>query len=90
MLNFLREGDVLFCHSMDRPGRNLDNLRKQGTDGRSEEPRRELVRLAVCWEGEGSDGSAESFSKIGDLLLWDTGVMKRFVAAKFRCPDITK
>ena len=28
MLHFVREGDVVLCHSMDRLGRNLDDLRK--------------------------------------------------------------
>jgi hypothetical protein len=28
MQNFVREGDTLFCHSMDRLARNLDDLRR--------------------------------------------------------------
>src|SRR5260370_7741835 len=28
MLSFVREGDTVFCHSMDRLGRNLDDLRR--------------------------------------------------------------
>ena len=28
MLAFVREGDAVLCHSMDRLGRNLDDLRK--------------------------------------------------------------
>ena len=28
MLSFVREGDTVMCHSMDRLGRNLDDLRK--------------------------------------------------------------
>ena len=28
MLAFVREGDAVICHSMDRLGRNLDDLRK--------------------------------------------------------------
>ena len=28
MLGFVREGDTVICHSMDRLGRNLDDLRK--------------------------------------------------------------
>ena len=28
LLSFIREGDTLVCHSMDRLGRNLDDLRK--------------------------------------------------------------
>ncbi len=28
MLSFVREGDTVVCHSMDRLGRNLDDLRK--------------------------------------------------------------
>lgn len=28
LLSFLRGGDTLVCHSMDRLGRNLDDLRK--------------------------------------------------------------
>ncbi len=28
MLHFVRDGDSVLCHSMDRLGRNLDDLRK--------------------------------------------------------------
>src|SRR5713226_1595178 len=28
MQNFVREGDTVFCHSMDRLARNLDDLRR--------------------------------------------------------------
>ena len=28
MLSFVRDGDTVICHSMDRLGRNLDDLRK--------------------------------------------------------------
>ncbi len=28
LLSFIREGDTLICHSMDRLARNLDDLRK--------------------------------------------------------------
>jgi len=28
LLSFVREGDTVVCHSMDRLGRNLDDLRK--------------------------------------------------------------
>ncbi|WP_432432277.1 recombinase family protein [Granulicella aggregans] len=28
MQSFVREGDTVFCHSMDRLARNLDDLRK--------------------------------------------------------------
>ena len=28
MQSFVREGDIVFCHSMDRLGRNLEDLRR--------------------------------------------------------------
>ncbi len=32
LLKFVREGDTVICHSMDRLGRNLVDLRKTVTD----------------------------------------------------------
>ena len=32
MLSFVREGDTIVCHAMDRLARNLDDLRKLALD----------------------------------------------------------
>ncbi len=32
MMSFVRKGDTVICHSMDRLGRNLDDLRKMVLD----------------------------------------------------------
>jgi DNA invertase Pin-like site-specific DNA recombinase len=41
MRSFVREGDTVFCHSMDRLARNLDALRRMGAVAQFE---RELIR----------------------------------------------
>jgi Resolvase, N terminal domain len=51
-LDYLRDGDVLVVHSMDRLARNLDDLRKMVTDPAAASPSRTLTR--GCGAGRGS------------------------------------
>ena len=44
MLSHVREGDVVFCHSLDRLGRNLDDLRKLVKDLTSRGVKVQLIR----------------------------------------------
>ncbi len=54
MLTFVREGDTVVCHSMDRLGRNLDDLRRLvlGLTGRGVEV--QFVKEQLRFTGEDS------------------------------------
>ena len=54
MLAFVREGDTVLCHSMDRLGRNLDDLRRLvlGLTGRGVEVR--FIKEQLRFTGEDS------------------------------------
>ena len=62
MLSFVREGDTIVCHSMDRLGRNLDDLRTMvfGLTARGVHVR--FVKESLTFTGE-------DFSRWANLLL---------------------
>ena len=70
MLAFVREGDTVLCHSMDRLGRNLDDLRRLvlGLTGRGVEVR--FVKEQLRFTGEDSP--------MANLLLSVMGAFAQF------------
>jgi DNA invertase Pin-like site-specific DNA recombinase len=70
MLGFVREGDTLYCHSMDRLARNLDDLRKivLGLTGRG---------VHVCFVKENLTFTGED-SPMANLLLSVMGAFGQF------------
>ncbi len=70
MLHFVREGDVVLCHSMDRLGRNLDNLRKlvSGLTGRGIQV--QFVKESLIFTGD--------HSPMANLLLSVMGAFAQF------------
>ena len=51
MLKFVREGDTVICHSMDRLGRNLDDLRKTVLGMTERGIQVEFVKGSRRWQG---------------------------------------
>ncbi len=70
MLAFVREGDTVLCHSMDRLGRNLDDLRRLvlGLTGRGVEV--QFVKEQLRFTGEDSP--------MANLLLSVMGAFAQF------------
>ena len=70
MLSFVREGDTVFCHSMDRLARNLDDLRKivQGLTQRG---------VHVCFVKESLTFTGEE-TPMANLLLSVMGAFAEF------------
>lgn len=70
MLEFVREGDTVFCHSMDRLARNLDDLRHlvKKLIGKS---------VKVCFVKENLTFTGED-SPMADLLLSMMGAIAEF------------
>jgi DNA invertase Pin-like site-specific DNA recombinase len=54
MLAFVREGDAVICHSMDRLGRNLDDLRKLVLDLTARGVQVQFLRENLTFTGEDS------------------------------------
>ena len=70
MLGFVREGDTIVCHSMDRLGRNLDDLRRMvlGLTARGVHVR--FVKESLIFTGENSP--------MANLLLSVMGAFAQF------------
>jgi DNA invertase Pin-like site-specific DNA recombinase len=62
MLTFVREGDTVVCHSMDRLGRNLDDLRKLVFSLTERGVRVEFNKESLVFTGEDSP--------MANLLFW--------------------
>jgi DNA invertase Pin-like site-specific DNA recombinase len=70
MLSFVREGDIVVCHSMDRLGRNLDDLRKLVFGLTAKNVRVEFVKENLTFTGENSP--------MANLLLSVMGAIAEF------------
>ncbi len=70
MLGFVREGDTVVCHSMDRLGRNLDDLRKIVFGLTTRGVRVEFMKESLTFTGEDSP--------IANLLLSVMGAIAEF------------
>ena len=76
MLSFLREGDTLIVHSMDRLARNLDDLRKLVQSLTRQGIRIEFVKESLSFTGEDSP--------MANLMLSVMGAFAEFERALIR------
>ena len=70
LLSFIREGDTLVCHSMDRLGRNLDDLRKLVLDLTGRGVHVQFIKESLVFTGEDSP--------MANLLLSVMGAFAQF------------
>jgi DNA invertase Pin-like site-specific DNA recombinase len=70
MLTHVREGDTVVCHSLDRLGRNLDDLRRLVTDMTARGVRVQFIKEALAFTGEDSP--------MANLLLNVMGAFAQF------------
>jgi DNA invertase Pin-like site-specific DNA recombinase len=70
LLSFIREGDTLVCHSMDRLGRNLDDLRKIVLELTGRGVHVQFVKESLVFTGEDSP--------MANLLLSVMGAFAQF------------
>lgn len=70
MLSFVREGDTVICHSMDRLGRNLDDLRKMVLGLTARGVHVQFVKESLTFTGEDSP--------MANLLLSVMGAFAQF------------
>ena len=76
MLDFVREGDIVFVHSMDRLARNLDDLRRLVNLLTMKKVKIQFVKESLTFTGEDSP--------IANLLLSVMGAFAEFERAIIR------
>jgi DNA invertase Pin-like site-specific DNA recombinase len=76
LLSFVREGDTVICHSMDRLARNLDDLRKIVLDLTKRGVHVQFVKESLTFTGEDSP--------MANLLLSVMGAFSEFERALIR------
>jgi DNA invertase Pin-like site-specific DNA recombinase len=75
-LEYLREGDVLVIHSMDRLARNLDDLRKLVTELTGRGVIVEFVKESLAFTGEDSAMSKLLLSVMGAFAEFERSLLK--------------
>jgi len=75
-LEYIREGDTLVIHSMDRLARNLDDLRSIVNNLTSEGIRVEFVKESLIFTGEDSPISTLLLSVMGAFAEFERSLIK--------------
>ena len=65
MIDYVRDGDTVTVHSMDRLARNLDDLRRLVTDITAKEARIEFIKEGLIFTGEDAPMSKLLLSVMG-------------------------
>lgn len=76
MLRFVREGDTLRVHSMDRLARNLDDLRRLVSDLTGRGVRVEFVKEGLAFTGEDSPMSTLLLSVMGAFAEFERALIR--------------
>jgi DNA invertase Pin-like site-specific DNA recombinase len=76
LMAFVREGDTVVCHSMDRLGRNLDDLRKIVVDLTGRGVRVEFIKENLIFTGEDSPMANLLLSVIGAISQFERELIR--------------
>jgi DNA invertase Pin-like site-specific DNA recombinase len=76
MLEFVREGDVVICHSMDRLGRNLDDLRKLVLGMTERGVQVHFVRESLTFTGQDSPMANFLLSVMGAFAQFERELLR--------------
>ena len=76
LLEFVREGDLVVCHSMDRLARNLDDLRKLVVGLTKRNIRVEFVKEALTFTGEDSPMATLLLNVMGSFAQFERELIK--------------
>ena len=76
MIEFVREGDTVFCHSMDRLARNLDDLRLLVKKLTGKGVRVSFVKESLTFTGEDSPMANLLLSVIGAIAEFERELIK--------------
>lgn len=76
MLDYVRDGDTIIVHSMDRLARNLDDLRRLVTHITDQQIRVEFVKEGLTFTGEDSPMSTLLLSVMGAFAEFERALIK--------------
>jgi len=76
MLSFVREGDTIVCHAMDRLARNLDDLRKLILDLVKRGVHVRFVKESLTFTGEDSPMAHLLLSVIGAVAQFERDLLR--------------
>ena len=76
MLDYVREGDTVFVHSMDRLARNLDDLRRLVTLLTEQQIQVQFVKEKLIFTGEDSPMSKLLLSVMGAFAEFERALIK--------------
>lgn len=78
MLSYIREGDTLVVHSLDRLGRNLDDLRKVVTDLNQRGITVQFLKENLTFTGDDSDSSLSKlmFNMLGSFAEFERSLIR--------------
>lgn len=75
-LDYLREGDTLVCHSMDRLGRNLDDLRRLVKDLTGKGVAVQFKKESLTFTGEDSPMATLMLSVMGAFAEFERSLIR--------------
>ncbi len=76
LLDYVRDGDTVIVHSMDRLARNLDDLRRLVTQLTAQEIKIEFVKEGLTFTGEDSPMSKLLLSVMGAFAEFERALIK--------------
>ncbi len=76
MLNYVRDGDVIIIHSMDRLARNLDDLRKLVKQLTEQKIRIEFLKEGLVFTGEDAPMSKLLLSVMGAFAEFERSLIR--------------
>ena len=76
MLNYVRDGDIIIVHSMDRLARNLDDLRKLVQQLTSQKIKIEFLKENLTFTGEDAPMSKLLLSVMGAFAEFERSLIR--------------
>lgn len=76
MLNYVRDGDTIIVHSMDRLARNVDDLRKLVVEFTNKQIKVEFIKEGLTFNGEDSPISNLLLSVMGAFAEFERALIK--------------
>src|ERR1019366_2265740 len=78
LLSYAREGDTILVHSLDRLGRNLDDLRKLVTDLNARGVAVQFIKENLIFSGDDSDSSLSKliFNMLGSFAEFERSLIR--------------
>ena len=76
MLNYVRDGDIIFVHSMDRLARNLDDLRRLVAQLTDQKIKIEFIKENLIFTGEDSPMSKLLLSVMGAFAEFERSLIR--------------